>query len=114
MKYIILAVMMMLPSAALANYKCVMDAGMGRSSTTTWVDFNNLEVAERTVENFLRASLILRKDTYAEQSTNRTRLHCFDEYGDVALSKTIRLQADCSVSMWNGNFDCNEFVRTFE
>lgn len=114
MKYIILAVMMMLPSAALANYKCVMDAGMGRSSTTTWVDFDNLEVAERTVENFLRQSLIMRLDAYVDYSTDHTRLHCFDEYGNVAFSKTIRLQADCSVSKWTGSFDCNEFVRTFE
>jgi hypothetical protein len=114
MKYIVLAAMMLIPSAALANYKCVMDAGMGRSSTTTWVDFNTLEVAERTVENFLRASLILSKDTYAEQSTDRTRLHCFDDYGNVALSKTIRLQADCPVSAWDSDFDCNEFVRTLD
>ena len=114
MKYIALAAMMLFPNTALVNYKCVIDTGGGRSSTNAWTDFDSLEIAERTIENYLRASLTMRLGTIFESSLDRAHLHCFDEYGENVLSEMITVRANCPLSQWNGNFDCEDFVRTPE
>lgn len=86
----------------------------GYSSVMSWLEFPSIEVASKMTIAYIEQNMIVLKRESAEygrQAANRTNvfLMCFEENGELISFNQFIGQPNCTVSNWNGNFDCEDF-----
>ena len=105
-------IILLLPTVAHAEYRCMIESSTGRSQVRSMETFDSLIQAETTVKNYVveKPQLINRTKNYSTVRRYDAFLICFDENGNVKLSEYYETVPDCEVGNFNGNFDCENFV----
>ena len=111
-KFLAATLILVLPTVAHAEYKCMIESFGGYSQVRTMESFDTLSQAENTVKNYVieKPQLVNRSKGYNTVSLYSAFLICFDKDGEAVLSTYYRSEPNCEISSFTGSFDCEDFV----